>query len=309
MTSDAFFLLNSYNGSRKADRRIKIGDPELASKFKELQGQSGSAQEFVETLLAAYAERREETDTASPIYKEGVKVRQALAQAERIVTAYLELAANDKIQAETVAQEKIAAAQDEVEQIKEQLSIKADIVAGLESDNSDLEKEIKALKQRIESTETLKAAFAEKEESWQKKESGFVLRITELDVEAKQAREFKNRISGLEKNIAEQMQVIALADQKAGTDKTIINDLKAELKAVKEDHKAEILTLKADSRQMADDHRQSLDELKADSKAAIDVFSSKLAAAEKAVTRRKTGMYQCESGNSQGDRQTGTADC
>ena len=232
-------------------------DPELAAKFKELQGQAGSAQDFVETLLAAYAQAQEETDTASPIYKEQVKVKQALASVERVVSAYLELAAHDKAQAQAMADEQIIVAQEEVTTLKDRLTIKTHEVADLQTRNTDLEKQVESLESQIESLDMLKASWAVQESAWAEKESGYVSRIGELDTEAKDARALKGRMTDLEKTLAEQRQAIALAEQKAGTDQAAITDLKAQITSLKDDHKSEISSLKIEHRQAMDEFKQA----------------------------------------------------
>ena len=232
-------------------------DPELAAKFKELQGQAGSAQDFVETLLAAYAQAQEETDTASPIYKEQVKVKQALASVERVVSAYLELAAHDKAQAQAMADEQIIVAQEEVTTLKDRLTIKTHEVADLQTRNTDLEKQVESLESQIESLDMLKASWAVQESAWAEKESGYVSRIGELDTEAKDARALKGRMTDLEKTLAEQRQAIALAEQKAGTDQAAITDLKAQITSLKDDHKTEISSLKIEHRQAMDEFKQA----------------------------------------------------
>ncbi len=211
-------------------------DPELAAKFKELQGQAGSAQDFVETLLAAYAQAQEETDTSSPIYKEGVKVRQAFAQAERVVTAYLELAANDKAQAQAQADEKITIAQEEVVELKDRLSIKKDEITELQASNADLEKQVKSLESQIESLDTLKASWTAQEATWKEKETGFMARIGELDAEAKTARELKGQITDLGKQLSEKDHQLSLMKLSTAGDKEMIKTLKNSLEQFKTDY-------------------------------------------------------------------------
>ena len=75
---------------------IRLSD-ELKEEFKVLSDQTGMKQEdFVATLLAAFKERQVEIDTGSPVYREKAKVTQALAQIERVVGGFLEIAHNDK---------------------------------------------------------------------------------------------------------------------------------------------------------------------------------------------------------------------
>jgi hypothetical protein len=49
-------------------------------------------------LLNTHLEKQIETDTGSPVLKEKTRVKKALADVERVVAGFLEIAASDKIQ-------------------------------------------------------------------------------------------------------------------------------------------------------------------------------------------------------------------
>lgn len=83
-----------------------------------------------------------------------------MASVERVVGSYLELAANDKQQAEAMANEKIANAQ---ETVLEWETKAKDFKAQLddsETDNTDLEKQVSSLKSQIESLDAVEAENA-----------------------------------------------------------------------------------------------------------------------------------------------------
>ncbi len=251
-------------------------DPELAVKFKELQGQAGSAQDFVKTLLSAYAQAQKEADTSSPIYKEGVKVRQAFAQAERVVTAYLELAANDKAQAQASADEKITIAQQKVVELKDRLSFTKDEITELKTCNADLKKQVESLESQIESLDTLKASWTSQEATWKEKETGFVARIGELDAEAKTAQDLKNQITDLEKQLSEKDHQLSLVKLSASSDKQMIKTLNNRLDQFKTDY---------------DTLKNELDNVK-DALTAEKLSCAEKVSAEKTTTARSMGKLE-----------------
>ena len=182
--------------------------PEVAAKFKEIQvAAGGTAQDFIETLLAAHAKQQEDTNTASPVYKEQVKVRQALASVERVVGSYLELAAHDKVVAEEKARDAVEVAQAQVAELKDEIENGNTIIKDLKATNEDLTKTVTGLEEKAEALETLKAA-------WVEKEALLNARVTDLDAEAKQARELAGKVADLEKELVEKNFTLALAMQK-----------------------------------------------------------------------------------------------
>ena len=82
-------------------------DSDLNTQLRDLQRDYKSGQEFAEALLLALKEQRINTDTDSPIKKEQIRVRKALADIERVVLATMELAVSDKLKAEETANQKI----------------------------------------------------------------------------------------------------------------------------------------------------------------------------------------------------------
>ena len=183
-------------------------DPEVAAKFKEIQAANGgTAQDFIETLLVAHTQTQENTDTASPVYKEQIKVRQALASVERVVGSYLELAANDKAVAEEQSRETVKAAQAEVAGLKEKILDDESLIKEIEATNKDLTKKVAGLEDAAESLETLKAA-------WKEKESSLNTRIEEMNTEAKRVRELAAKVVDLEKELVKKNSALDLATQK-----------------------------------------------------------------------------------------------
>ncbi len=246
-------------------------DSELAKKFKELQGVAGgTAQDFIEILLSAHAERQVDTDTASPIYKELVKVKQIFAQGERVVSSFLELAAHDKIEAEAKAQELVKDAQGKIVTLDETVIL-------LENENKEYaakldeqSKSIVVLEDQAESVQALREAWAEKENTLN-------TRIAELDAEAKESRDLKIKILDLENLVLERNgdithfeQQIALATQKAESDQAIIADLKKSHGFAVADLKEQVI---AESRRMDEakqDYKDALEDLKGQQKIALE---------------------------------------
>ncbi|WP_020585451.1 hypothetical protein [Desulfobacter curvatus] len=199
-------------------------EPEIEAEFKKLQAEAGSrnAQEFVETLLSNYVERKEETNTDSPVHKEQVKVRQALSQIDRVVSAYLELAANDKITAETKAQEVISKFENAMATLKsENQELKAKFDA-IQAERDELKKQNDALHEKEINVQDLRNA-------WMEKEKNLTDRISGLEVEVYQTRALKDQVMDLENQIKEKVSVLALADQQAKNDQSVIQDLKQRL--------------------------------------------------------------------------------
>ncbi|ACN18007.1 conserved hypothetical protein (plasmid) [Desulforapulum autotrophicum HRM2] len=202
-------------------------DVDLAEKFKELQAAAGgTGQDFIETLIATYTQAQVDTDTSSPIYKEQIKVRQSLSQVERVVCAFLELASNDKIAVEEKSKEAVVEAQKKVVELENQIKENVEQLKTIQEEKENLKKQVIGLEEKAESLETLKSAWAEKESSWKEKESGLNTRITELDIEAKQARELSKTVVGLEKELTQKNSALALADQQTKYDQGSIEDLK-----------------------------------------------------------------------------------
>jgi len=142
---------------------IRVSD-ELKSEFMQTREQTGLKQEdFMSAMLTRFKESQAELDTASPIHKELVKVKKAFAQGERVVSAFMEIAANDKIQAETAAQEKVEAAGKEVATLKEKIQRLKELNRNYKKDISDQRETISGLQDKAESIKTLKEAWSEKD--------------------------------------------------------------------------------------------------------------------------------------------------
>ncbi len=219
-------------------------DSEIAQKFKDIQKEHGSAQEFVEILLNAHLERQVETDTDSPVHKEKVRVKKALADVERVVSGFLEIAASDKIQAKTEAQEKVTAALGELDQCKEVSENLKDLNKDHAIKIGEQKKIIAGLQESAESIQALKDA-------WEIEKTNLTNRLAELDQEAKEARELKKNLAGNEKELVAAQGKLALAEQQHDNDRAVIADGKSQLvkegqriETNKQNHKDEITELK-----------------------------------------------------------------
>lgn len=159
-------------------------DSEIAAKFKEFQSASGgTAQDFVEILLAAHTQAQIDEDTASPIYKEQIKVRQAFAQAERVANAFLELSAADKIAAEEQARDAIKAAQEKVAELNANIKMDAEQIKNLQEENKALFKQIEGLEEKTESLAVVKQGFAEQRNILESKVTELTEKLAEVSDE------------------------------------------------------------------------------------------------------------------------------
>jgi len=172
-------------------------DSDLNTQLRDLQRDYKSGQEFAEALLLALKEQRINTDTDSPIKKEQIRVRKALADIERVVLATMELAVSDKLKAEETANQKITENYEKIFKLKETIQEHTILISELKEKTAEQFKQIRVLEQAAESVSFLKEAWAEKEQTLTK-------RITELDTEAQEARELKIQIQNLEKQLNKQ---------------------------------------------------------------------------------------------------------
>lgn len=201
---------------------IRLSD-EVKEEFKSLSEQTGMKQEdFVATLIATFKERQTETDTGSPVYKEKQKVDQALAQIQRVVVGFLEIAANDKEVSVTRAAEQVATAQGEVSVLKELLNKGKDQQAELLLQKKELEEKVSALEGQAKSLQAL-------QDAWTEKETSLNVRLADLDAEAKEARKLKTELADAATEVMRQKNLVALAEQKASTDKEALSDIKTRL--------------------------------------------------------------------------------
>lgn len=241
-------------------------DSDLAQKFRELQKEHGTAQEFVEVLMTSYMERQVETDTTSPVHKEKVRVKKALADIERVMASFLELAADDKLKAKAEAEEKIVAAQSEIADLKETTTAQADTIKTLDQKNADLENQVATLQESAENIQALKKA-------WEIEKGNIATRITELDAEAQEARKLKSQVQDLEKTIAGNEKQIsdfqgqaALASQQHKNDQAIIKDVRNQL----EESKSSLATSQDKLDQALADLQTAREELSAEQLACKD---------------------------------------
>lgn len=133
---------------------------DTAVKFKEIQKEHTSAQEFIENMLSVYLEKKNETDMDSPVHKEKIKVKKALMDVERVVSAFLEIAASEKIKTiETAKIEKKAAAE-KITDLEKKLDEQDTTLA-------DLRKKYKDLYESVETISELKSAWQELKQNWE----------------------------------------------------------------------------------------------------------------------------------------------
>ncbi len=201
---------------------IRLSD-EVKEEFKNLSEQTGMKQEdFVATLIATYKERQTQTDTGSPVFREKQKVDQALAQVQRVVVGFLEIAANDKEVSVSKAVEQVAIAQGEVADLKAALKIEKSQQEELLQSKTELEEKVSTLEGQAKSLQALTDA-------WTEKETSLNARLADLDAEAKEARKLKSELAQAAAEVMQQKNLVALAEQKAATDKQSLDDLKIRL--------------------------------------------------------------------------------
>jgi chromosome segregation ATPase len=201
---------------------IRLSD-EVRDEFKALSEQSGMKQEdFITTLIATYKERQTQTDTGSPVFREKQKVDQSLAQIQRVVVGFLEIAHNDKEVSITKAAEQVATARDEVTNLKELLNKSKDQQAEILLQKTELEEKVSALEGQAQSLQVL-------QEAWREKETSLNARLADLDAEAKEARKLKSELAEAAAEAMKQKNIVALAEQKASTDKEALVDIKTRL--------------------------------------------------------------------------------
>jgi chromosome segregation ATPase len=201
---------------------IRLSD-EVKEDFKALSDQSGMKQEdFVATLIATFKERQTETDTGSPVFREKQKVDQALAQIQRVVVGFLEIAHNEKEVSITKAAEQVATAQGDVAELKEEVKKSKDQQAEILQTNNELQEKVSSLEGQAQSLQVL-------QEVWREKETSLNSRLADLDAEAKEARKLKTELAEAAAEVMKQKNLVALAEQKAFTDKEALTDIKTRL--------------------------------------------------------------------------------
>lgn len=201
---------------------IRLSD-EVKEDFKALSDQSGMKQEdFVATLIATFKERQTETDTGSPVYRERQKVDQALAQIQRVVVGFLEIAHNEKEVLVAKAVEQVATAQGEVAELKEQLKDTKVKQEELSQIKNKLEEKVSTLEGQAKSLQAL-------QDAWTEKETSLNSRLADLDAEAKEARKLKTELANAATELMQQRNIVALAEQQASIDQKTFKEIKARL--------------------------------------------------------------------------------
>lgn len=240
---------------------IRLSD-EVKDEFKSLSEQTGMKQEdFVATLLAAFKEKQVETDTSSPVFRERAKVDQALAQVQRVVVGFLEIAHNDKDVAVVKAQGQVAKAQEEVVTLKEQVKKDEILQEELARHKAELEEKVASLEGQAKSLQAL-------QDAWMEKENSLNARLADLDTEAKEARKLKSDIAEASAEIVQHKNRVALAEQKAKTDKESLTEIKTRLQNLE----------------------KALDQARLDLQTAKDVTNQQVVARSKA--EEKAAAYQ-----------------
>ncbi|TKB23498.1 hypothetical protein FCL47_22345 [Desulfopila sp. IMCC35006] len=201
---------------------IRLSD-EVKEEFKNLSDQTGMKQEdFVATLIATFKERQVETDTGSPVYRERQKVDLALAQIQRVVVGFLEIAHNDKEVAISKAQEQVEQTKVEIAELKENLKESKLNSEEITQAKITLEEKLTGLEKQANSLEALQSA-------WKEKETSLNARLADLDAEAKEARKSKTELAEAATKIMEQKNIIALAEQKGIATQETLTDIKTRL--------------------------------------------------------------------------------
>nr|WP_319392711.1 PilZ domain-containing protein [uncultured Desulfobacter sp.] len=198
----------------------------LKSELQKTQEKAGLKQEdFISAMLARFKESQADIDIASPIYKELAKVKQIFAQGERLVCSLMESAANDKIEAEKKAQEKVGAAGKKIAELEKKIQ-------GLKERNQNHEDKISEQGEIISALQKKADNLKAKKAVWSEKENELNARITELHAEIKESRDLKDEIQAKETIIANRINEISklerklvLADQKSESDQALIEDL------------------------------------------------------------------------------------
>jgi hypothetical protein len=277
------------NKKERAMTKETVGlklDADLAQKFQEIRKSYGSAQEFVEVLLNAHLEKQIETDTSSPVHKEKIRVKKALADIERVVTGFLEIAASEKIQAIEKANENAITAQETVIKLKKEAINQKESIGVLEKKTVEQEKIIAGLQESAENVRALKAA-------WGTEKENLTTKIAELGIETQEALKLKSKVMDLDKLLSESNGNHALSEQRHMSEQRIISDLKTRLadsignmktgiQEIKQEHKEFLATLEAKHQQEISDLKKRLDQAESNFVNADNAFNAeKLACAEK----------------------------
>lgn len=261
-------------------------DEELTQRFKEIRKNYGSAQEFVEVLLNSHLEKQIETDTSSPVHKEKTRVKKALADIERVVTGFLEIAASDKIQAIENAQRNAITAQETVSKLKEKSISQKESIGVLEKKTVEQEKIITGLQESAENVRALNAAWGTEKEDLKTK-------LAELERETGETLKLKIKAIDLENLLSDSNGSLALAEQRHLSEQESISDLKVRLtestsnmktgiQEIKQEHKEALATLEAKHQQEISDFKKKLNQAESDFVTATNAFNAeKLACAKK----------------------------
>lgn len=212
-----------------------------------------------------------------------MRVRKALADVDRVVGAFLEIASNDKIK----------------DNRRPSRSYRPKRNLCFNGSQSHRTRQDHFKPARIHALK----------DAWNIEKRNLTTRIAELDTEAKEARKLKTQIvetekalAGKEKDLAELQGKITLAEQQHNNDVSTINTLKQQitehkalLQSTQGEHKDFIVSLKAEHKEITTENKQSLSELqkelkqvRADLTTAQDALNSeKLTNAQKELQLEK----------------------
>ena len=262
---------------------IRLSD-EVKEEFKSLSEQTGMKQEdFVATLLTAFKEKRAETDTGSPVYRERAKVDEALSQIQRVVVGFLEIAHSDKEVKVSKAQEQVEQAQDEVAALKDQLKESKARQEELSQRKLELEEKVAGLEGQAKSLQAL-------QDAWTEKETSLNARLADLDAEAKEARKLKSELADAATEIMQHKNFVALAEQKTSADQDVLTDTKARLQNLEkalEQSRTDLQNAKDSANQQVVAFTQKNTEEKGSLTTKIDFQAQKIAELEAQLAEKK----------------------
>ncbi len=155
-------------------------EAETAAKFKEIQKKHVSAQEFIENLLSVYLEKKIETNADSKVYREKNKVKKALASVERVVSAYLEIAASEKEEAVENAENEKKAAEKKIIELKKKIDEQNTALNELKKKYDEQTIFVKNLQESAETILELKTAWQKLEDSWEREREALITQIAQL---------------------------------------------------------------------------------------------------------------------------------
>lgn len=215
---------------------IKV-ELETFAKLKEFQNQFKNGQVFGEALIAAFMAVHTDQDISSPVYKEKTKVAQHLAGIQAVIDGFLEVANGDKALIKEEANKVVEKAQNRLGKCEEQLikALKSNEELTVISEGLGIQ--VGTLKSQTANLEELKTRLTEKETS-------LTTQIADLNNEAKQSRELKESVVGLEKNLAAKTSELLMINKDVERWELQCGSLTDQLEELKEAHDQAKIDLK-----------------------------------------------------------------